>query len=359
MRRMNIALAPAALWVGLVLAASISAAQELKPLTLVQMHPVIGVGEEVFLYAVPKQLGYFKQEGLDVRILGAPSGTVAAQVIQTNGAQLGTTAPESVMQMREQGGDIVAFYGLKRNAGTFVVVMSGSPIRTLADLKSKTVGANSFGSGGGYSLKQSLNEIGIGPDQYVQVSIPPGPGAFTALQTGKLDALVVWDAMLGVAENSGLNLSTLSISFQDRLAGMTIAVNGAFAKANPTQVAGYCRAMTKGLLFTKTNPEAAVKIFWQEFPNAKPMNLDDATARKHAAHILGRFLEMALQGLSDDAKMGEFIPTAWENTFATFKGLGRLKGAGSAGDAYTSQFLAACNDFDRNEIIRQAVAMAK
>jgi NitT/TauT family transport system substrate-binding protein len=355
---MNIALAPAALWGGLLFAASSTPAQELKPLTLVQMHPVIGVGEEVFLYAVPKQIGYFKQEGLDVRIQGAPSGTVAAQVIQSNGAQLGTTAPESVMQMREQGGDIVAFYGLKRNAGTFVVVMNDSPIKTLADLKSKTVGANSFGSGGGFSLKQSLTEIGIGPEQYVQVTIPPGPGAFTALQTGKLDALVVWDAMLGVAENSGLNLRKINISFQDRLAGMTIAVNGAYAKSNPAQVAGYCRAMTKALLFTKTNPEAAIKIFWQEFPNTKSANLDDVTARKNAAHILGRFLEMALQGLSDEAKMGEFIPTAWENTFATFKGLGTLKGLGSAADAYTSQFLAACNDFDRNEIVRQAKSYA-
>lgn len=358
MRRVTFALAPAALWAGFWLATSAAPAQQLKPLTFVQMHPVIGVGEEVFLYAVPKQLGYFKQEGLDVRIQGAPSGTVAAQVIQSDGAQLGTTSPESVMQMREQGGDIVAFYGLKRNAGTFVVVMNDSPIKTLADLKSKTVGANSFGSGGGFSLKQSLNEIGIGPDQYIQVTIPPGPGAFTALQTGKLDALVVWDAMLGVAENSGLNLRKINISFQDRLAGMTIAVNGSYAKSNAPQVAGYCRAMTKGLLFTKTNPQAAINIFWQEFPNTKPANLDDATAWKNAAHILGRFLEMALQGLPEDAKMGEFIPAAWENTFETFKGLGTLKGLRSAEDAYTSRFLSACHDFDRNEIIREAKASA-
>ena len=35
-------------------------------MTLVQMHPIMGVGEEVFLYAVPKHLGYFAAEGLDV-----------------------------------------------------------------------------------------------------------------------------------------------------------------------------------------------------------------------------------------------------------------------------------------------------
>src|SRR5262249_17695663 len=29
-----------------------------------------------------------------------------------------------------------------------------------------------------------------------------------------------------------------------------------------------------------TNPTAAIKIFWEEFPTAKPTNLDDATALK-------------------------------------------------------------------------------
>ena len=43
-------------------------AQSLKKMTLVQMHPNMGIGEEVFLYAVPKRLDYFAAEGLDVDI---------------------------------------------------------------------------------------------------------------------------------------------------------------------------------------------------------------------------------------------------------------------------------------------------
>ncbi len=134
-------------------------AQSAKSLTFVQMHPVIGVGEEVFSTQYRSSWATSGMKAIDVQIQGAPSGTVAAQVLQTGGAQLGTTAPESIMQMREQGGDVVAVFGLKRNAGTFVVVMDNSSIQSLADLKGKQVAANSFGSGGGFSLKQSLNEI--------------------------------------------------------------------------------------------------------------------------------------------------------------------------------------------------------
>jgi NitT/TauT family transport system substrate-binding protein len=82
--------------------AATSAGAADKKITLVQMHPVIGVGEEVFLYAVPKRLGFFAAEGLDVDVQGAQNGVVAAQVLQSKGAQVGTTAPEAIMLVRER-----------------------------------------------------------------------------------------------------------------------------------------------------------------------------------------------------------------------------------------------------------------
>ena len=66
-------------------------AQSLKKMTLVQMHPNMGIGEEIFLYAVPKRLGYFAAEGLDVEIQNSQTGMISAQVLQSNNAQVGTT----------------------------------------------------------------------------------------------------------------------------------------------------------------------------------------------------------------------------------------------------------------------------
>jgi NitT/TauT family transport system substrate-binding protein len=147
----------------------------------------------------------------------------------------------------------------------------------------------------------------------------------------------------------------VAIPFQDRLAGMSLATSAAFAKANPEVVAGYCRAMTKALVFTKTNPEAAVRIFWEEFPNTKPANLDEATALKNSVHIMKRFLEMALQGLPEDSRIGDFVESSWKNSHTAFTALGNLKGT----DAYTPQFIEACNAFDRAAIVAQAKATAR
>jgi NitT/TauT family transport system substrate-binding protein len=329
-------------------------AQDMKELTFVQMHPNFGVGEEVFLYAVPNHLGYFKAEGLDVHIQNSQTGMISAQVIQSKNAQIGTTAAAAIMSVREQHGDLVSFFNLKRNAGTFLVVLKDSPIHKLEDLKGKTVGAPSFGAGGGLGLKQNLSAIGITPDQYTGIATGAGASAVAALKTKKIDALVMWDAMLAAAENTGLQLRTVNIPLEDGQVGTTLATTASFAEAHPKEVAGYCRAMTKGLTFTVANKEAAIRILWQEFPSTKPTSLDEATALKNSVHIMTRFLEKALQGQPKDGPLGAFIPENWKNTQQAFVELGTLKGSEKPNASFTNKFIKACNDFDRAAVIAQA-----
>jgi NitT/TauT family transport system substrate-binding protein len=279
---------------------------------------------------------------------------ISAQVLESKNAQVGTTAAEAIMAVREQGGDLVSFFNLKRNAGTFLIVLPDSPIRKLDDLKGKTIGAPSFGAGGGMALKENLTDIGITPDQYTAIATGAGPSAIAALRTGKIDALVVWDAMLAAAENTGMTLRIVHIPLEDGLVGTTLATTTAFANANPSEVSGYCRAMAKGLLFTATNRAAAVRLFWKEFPNTKPTSVDDATALKNSVHIMDRFLEMALQDQPAGGPLGAFIPANWESTHADFVKVGSLKGTEPATAAYTTKFLSACNDFDHDAIVAQA-----
>jgi NitT/TauT family transport system substrate-binding protein len=334
-----------------------SAAQSPKKMTLVQMHPIMGIGEEVFLYAVPKRLGYFAAEGLDLEIQNSQSGMISAQVLQSNKAQVGTTAAAAIMTVREQSGDLVSFFNLKRNPGTFLVVLKESPINKLEDLRGKTIGAPSFGSGAGLSLKQNLTAIGIAPEQYTGISTGAGPSAIAALKTAKIDALVMWDSMLAAAENTGLVLRTVNIPLEDGMVGTTLATSASYAKSNPKEVSGYCRAMTKGLLFTATNPTAAIRIFWEEFPTTKPADQDDATALKNAVHVMKRFLEKALQDQPANGPYGAFIKQNWANTHDTGVKIGTLKGSESPDAAYTDQFIAGCNDFDKSAVVAQAKAM--
>ena len=117
--------------------------------------------------------------------------------------------------------------------------------------------------------------------------------------------------------------------------------------------------MAKGLVFTMTNKAAGVKILWDEFPNIKPTNLDDATALNNGVHVMDRFLQMALQGQPENTALGEFIPANWENTRSDFSTLGTIKGTDPATAAYTTKFIAACNDFDHAAVAAQAKQWAQ
>ena len=331
-------------------------AAELTKVTIVQMHPAINVGEEVFLYAVPKQLGYFKDEGLDVSIEGVGGGGASSQVLQSGRAQFGTTMPESILQNREQGGDVLSFYTMKQNTGTIMIVREDSPIHTLIDLKGKTVGAASFGAGGGLAVKDYLAKAGITPDQYSAVTTGVNAAAFTALQSKQIDALILWDGMRGAAENTGMKIRAVEVPGQDAIGAMTLATTDKFAKQHPEAVKGFCRAVAKGLRFTLANTDAALKMFWREFPTTKPAGVDEATALKNQRHIMERWFEMSEQGVAPGQETGAIRPTTWAKTREVYTASGVLKGSKPEDAGYTSGFTAACNDYDRSAINAQAAA---
>src|SRR3954466_4947088 len=99
--------------------------------------PVLSATDSIIWNAIPVQLGYYKEEGLDVSYNLSPGLTGSAQAMQTGSVQFAVTNPEVVMQVREQGGSLIAYQTLRRSNGNSVAVLPDSPIKTLADLKGK------------------------------------------------------------------------------------------------------------------------------------------------------------------------------------------------------------------------------
>jgi NitT/TauT family transport system substrate-binding protein len=323
-------------------------------ITVVQAHANVAVGEEVFLYAVPKAMGWFRDEGLDVSLQGAGGGVQAGQVMQSGAAQIATMLAENVLQVREAGGTSVAFYSLKRNNGYAVAVLDSSPIRNLQDVKGKTIGFAALGSGAVLSVKQSMQDIGIAPSEWTAVATGTGGAAMIALQSKRVDGLGLWDAMYGSIENMGVKMRYIDLPVLDRIAGFSIATTSGYMASNPKVVEGYCRAVAKGLLFTRLNPQAAIKLFHKEFPTVVPGGMDAKTAVANDVNVLNRWLERAEQGIPVGQERGDFSQARWTETQAFFKQNGILAGTTKVEDAYTDRFLDACNNFDRAAVTAAA-----
>lgn len=320
---------------------------------LVLAHPNVALGEEVFLYTVPKRLGYFRDEGIDVQMKNASSGVQAGQVLVTHGADFATLLAESLMMVREQGGKIEGFYQIKTNNGFSVSVLPGSPIRSLADLPGKRIGFSVVRSGADLMLQEQLRRMGL-PTDYHAVAIGSGPAIATALRDRQVDAVVMWDAIEQILANNGLEMRHIQIPLQDQMAGYQIATTPYIARRYPELVGRFCRAVAKSVHFSMANPKAAVATFYEEFPTNLPAGRTREQAIDDGAKVLSAFLAKAQRGVTFGAPTGVEDEKRWQMTSDINHGFGILYRKLPVRDAYTDRFTGACNAFDRKLVARQA-----
>jgi NitT/TauT family transport system substrate-binding protein len=305
--------------------------------------------------AVPRHLGWFREAGLEVTFKGLQGGTASAQVAQSGSSQFATTQAEVVMQNREQGGDLIAVYNLRRHLGAMVAVLDDSPIQKLEDLKGKTVAGLTFGSGGGKYLVRTLEDLGVGQNDYSRVVTAPGAGAATALRSKRVDALVLWDAAFAEIENQGVKLRYLQLPGLEKMASYVLAAKQSYIDANPKLFERFCRAFTMGLHFARTNPEATEQIFLKEFPQIRPNTVPPEQMVKNLMHVMAAHFSTALLNMPYGSKeAGAFIPATWVASQEYYKREGLLKGTKSPEEAYTNRFVAACNDFDHDAVAKLA-----
>lgn len=335
-------------------AGTVQSANADMAITIVQQHTPVAVNEEVYFYAVPKLLGYFEEEGLDVTLDSVANAGVAAQVLQSGAAQFATTQPEAIMSIRENGGDAIGIFGLRRVNGSMIALRPDSSIQSLEDFRGKVVGGLSWGGGGAPILMRMLSDIGIGPDEYERVTVSAGSAAATALQNQQIDALVLWDLAFAAFENAGMEFRYIQMPMLREMGALTLATTESFATEYPAQVEGFCRAVTKGLHFTRTNIRAAVDLFFQEFPSLMNPDVDEEKLLTDSAHILSKGLDTGLWDVPYGARMGVIDDGTWETTRQFYIDAGTLTEAASADEARTDAFLDACNDFDFEEVAARA-----
>ena len=81
-----------------------------------------------------------------------------------------------------------------------VIVPTGSPIKTVADLKGRRVGYNK-GSNVQYFLVKLLEKHGLGYADVQSVFLPP-PDARAAFEKGAIDAWIIWDPFYAAAQRT-------------------------------------------------------------------------------------------------------------------------------------------------------------
>jgi NitT/TauT family transport system substrate-binding protein len=195
--------------------------------------------------------GYFKQEGLNVKIVTTSNGSTA--LTQMKGGQLDITLANDVsgIQYKIKGNPIQLVFDGPSNAPHTIVIsaLPTSNIKTLADLQGKKLGISSQQDAVFATLKQSLQAVNVDPTSVHYITVPYA-NSEQALKSGSVDATVTTEPYTTEAAEE-LGTRPVVDVFAQGSAEANIPNAGYFAsdkfvKDNPKTLAAFQRAMVKG-----------------------------------------------------------------------------------------------------------------
>lgn len=344
-----------ALCAALLLAAS-AHAEKLKILL-----PVVAVDEAFAPFMVAKELGYFKDEGVEAEFVPIAGSNQALLQTAAGNGDIGLVSPADLIPGIQPavGMRVLAFYNVYYTNIWSVSVMPDSPIKSVAELRGKKIGVASMGSSGVLYGKAYLQKAGVelGKDGTSFLPIGVGAQGAAALRGKQVDAVVYWDAMLAKLEVAGLKLRQLPLDpMVTSLPDVGLVTQIEKLEKKPQLMAGVGRALAKGFVFNQANREAAVRITWKQYPESRPRNMSEEDALKNALYVNEE--RMKIWEPHRGARFGEFLKKDYENVVAFAKEYGIVPHAADVPleKLYTNKLVDEFNKFDREAVKKQAAA---
>jgi NitT/TauT family transport system substrate-binding protein len=303
--------------------------------------------------SIPKKMGYWAADGVDVDVFGAPGAVAGLQMVASGKMDFITVTPEALLQAQAQGMPLKAFYVHARAPISKFVVLKSSGIKTVKDLKGKVVGQPVLESSSAY-FGGLFRENGLDFTKDVKlIATGTGAPAALALQRGDIAAWASWDTAVASLENRGLDFVEFRPPYFDELIGNVVVTRNEMIEKHPEVVVAVARGIAKAVHFGLNNPEAAVKVHWVVYPQTKPQNADPAEAMKDAKTVfVSRFASFKLP---PDGLYGASSPQQWMTIAKLMRESGvSLPANFDPKTAYTDKFIAEINKFDRRAIEAQA-----
>lgn len=347
---------------GMVALAGVSApalAQTAKPIKVTYAVATRDLNVGYPFATLPLALGYFAEEGLDVEVVPGTSSAATIQLLVSGRAQVGVVVTDPALVQRAKSGlKVKSFYAVSRRNGFAMAVLNDSPIKSFADLKGKTVGTADLGSGANVYVDARLSLAGLSQKDITQINVGYGAPAFEALTTGKVDALATFSGATARQLNSGYNFRMLpKAGFEDKMYSYNLYATDDYIAANPKVLEKIGRATAKATVFLKTNPEAAVRIFWNQYPERAPKNQNDPRElAKDLAILKAQLYDMKADELPVDFAWGSQDRDSWIALQDYLKGAGQVATPKDVGEYYFAAGQEGYNHFDRADVIAKARA---
>lgn len=176
-----------------------------------------------------------------------------------------------------------------------LVVPADSDIQNVEDFKGRKIGVFSLASGGIPLMKAYLKANGVDPDNDIEmIPVGFGPQASDALNGGDVDAVMLWNSALVQLQNLGHEFRFFRHEQWREMPDFVLATTQEYFDANRDQIINVVRGINMAIVFTRANPECAVRLQWKAYPDTKPADMDDEAALQWDLNILAGQVDAAL-----------------------------------------------------------------
>ncbi|TDE45173.1 ABC transporter substrate-binding protein [Nonomuraea mesophila] len=319
----------------------------LTPVTFAMASPSWNAGYAVM--AVVEAEGFYEEEGLKVTTNLFPSATQAAQQVAGGGADLGLMTVEPVAIGHDKDLDLAYFSSYWAKWIYSLQVPAGSGVKSIADLRGKKIGVSAVASSGATFARTAMELNGMSQNAASLVPIGAGAQQINAIKSGQADALALWDIQYQIVKNAGVTLTPLPVKETAEAWGGGFATTRKNLEAKKDVLERFGRAVAKAFVFSKANPEAAIRDLWKLHPETRGSDPEEKALADGV-----KVLEVRLDGQGfDDKTLGRIDETAFTRSLDFMASAGLIKKF-TAKEIYTDEMFKAFNDFSYDDVVKQA-----
>jgi len=246
---------------------------------------------------VAQEGGYFAKEDLDVNLVYIQSATIAIQAMLAGEAPIVLAGGEPVIESGLKGGDAIFIGGI--SIVPAVHFMALPEIKTVQDLKGKSVGVTRFGSSTDYAMRQVLRKNGLEPVKDVTVLQIAGGhrGLATALLNRSISAATIAPPNSLRAEKGGAKLLLDMAKSGIYFPYSTIASTRAFVKNRRPVAVGFMKAYSEGIKRMNADKHFSIGVIKKYMREEEPEILD--TIYKYGVEFITRIPEPNKEGVAE------------------------------------------------------------
>src|SRR5437588_3550301 len=223
-----------------------------------------GLSKQIYLpNMLTQQLGYFKQEGLDVTLIDEASGQSSENEVLAGQVDAGSGSYNHTIELQAKGKQMEAVVQMNVAPGEAEIVSAkeAGQIHSVSDLKGKNLGVTELGSGTQTLTTALLHKVGITPDQVHFIPVGAGDTFIAAIQQGRIDAGMTPEPTISRLVSSGVGKVLVDLrspeSTQAALGGpypfICLFMNNSYVSSHQDAVQKLVNAYVKTLRWMHTH----------------------------------------------------------------------------------------------------------